>query len=27
MGEAIALAVFGLLLGRFLNLTIDYLPP
>ncbi|MCH8745040.1 MAG: prepilin peptidase [Chloroflexi bacterium] len=27
MGEAIALAVFGLLLGRFLNLTIDRLPP
>ncbi len=27
MGEVIALAVFGLLLGRFLNLTIDCLPP
>lgn len=27
MGESIALAVFGLFLGRFLNLTIDRLPP
>lgn len=27
MGESIVLAIFGLFLGRFLNLTIDRLPP
>ena len=27
MGESIVLAVFGLFLSRFLNLTIDRLPP
>ena len=27
LGEVIGLGVFGLFLGRFLNLTIDRLPP